>query len=96
MQSQKKRQRDEWVRIEEIEVEERDIVIEYGERRSMIELSTTFKRHLHKPWELNVIVKLLGKTMVYEVISERLKTLWGASHPFRFIDLNNDFFLVQY
>lgn len=43
-----------------------------------------------------VVVKLLGKSIGYEALCNRLEALWGGSQGFSVIDLENNFYLVWF
>ncbi|KAH9685608.1 DUF4283 domain-containing protein [Citrus sinensis] len=51
---------------------------------------------LVKPWRTAVVIKLLGRTIGYKVLCNRLESLWSGSQGFTVIDLENDFFLVKF
>lgn len=81
--------------LKKIDVEG-DIVVEYIDGRSHIELSITFKEKLQKPWELSVIMKLFGRQSGYKVLCAWLKSIWLTSKPFHVTDLKNNFLLVKF
>ncbi|KAJ8773828.1 hypothetical protein K2173_008291 [Erythroxylum novogranatense] len=85
----------EWPEESIPEVEEGDIIRVPGIYGKALELSSTFKNRLDKNWEHAVIVKLLVRQIGYRLLHNRLKLLWNLSGPFKIIDLENDFFLVN-
>lgn len=85
-----------WAQVEEIDIEESDIVVQQGNSGPTIELSLAFKDKLHKPWEKSVVVKLLGRSVGYHALCVCLNMLWLLTKAYRVIDLENDFFLIQF
>ncbi|KAJ4840914.1 hypothetical protein Tsubulata_001110 [Turnera subulata] len=49
-----------------------------------------------KRWELAVVVKVMGRSVSYQVISEKLRSMWLPNGHMKVIDLDNDFFLVRF
>lgn len=58
--------------------------------------SISFSQQLAKPWMNAVVVKLLGRSIGYEALCNRLEALWGGSQGFSVIDLENNFYLVWF
>lgn len=61
-------------------------------------ISFSQKVHLQlvKPWESIVVMKLLGRSIGYKVLCNRLEALWNMSYDFSVIDLENNYFLVRF
>ncbi|KAJ8772224.1 hypothetical protein K2173_027401 [Erythroxylum novogranatense] len=85
-----------WMSMDEVDFEEGDINIVDKGKGPDIELSEPFKLRLQKPWDQSAILKVLGRSVGYRTLCARLKMLWKDAKPFRLIDLENDFFLVQF
>ncbi|KAJ4842474.1 hypothetical protein Tsubulata_001829 [Turnera subulata] len=84
-----------WDFEDEVECEEGDIIFVEGEYDLEIDLSDAFQRHLDKPWQKAVIIKLLGLTIGYKALCSRLNSLWKPKGAVRVIDLVNDFYIVR-
>ncbi|KAJ1410078.1 Ribonuclease H domain [Sesbania bispinosa] len=54
------------------------------------------KKCLCIPWKRAVIVKLLGKKIGLRLLQTRLSKLWQTTSSMEVIDLENDYFLVQF
>lgn len=54
------------------------------------------KKQARKPWQLSVIMKLVGKTIGYHYLLRYLHTLWRPLYSFSLIDLPNRFFIVKF
>lgn len=79
-------------REEDLEFEQEDVVIE---NRGLLP-SISFSQQLAKPRMNAVVVKLLGRSIGYEALCNRLEALWGGSQGFSVIDLENNFYLVWF
>lgn len=73
-----------------------DVVIETGGHMPSIAFSQRVQDQLVKPWKATVVIKLLGRSVGYKVLCNRLESLWNRSQGFSVIDLENDFFLVKF
>lgn len=49
-----------------------------------------------KPWEDSVIVKLLGKTLGFFTMRDRLQVLWKPSGDIDLVDIGHGFFMVKF
>ena len=83
-------------REEDLEFDTKDVTI--SEKGSIPSISFSKKIHaqLVKPWMNAVVVKLLGRTIGYRALWNRLNDLWKMSQGFSVIDLENNFFLVRF
>ncbi|XP_015380884.1 uncharacterized protein LOC107174472 [Citrus sinensis] len=83
-------------REEELEFDPEDVVI--SERGSIpsISFSEKIQAQLRKPWRNTVVVKLLGRTLGYRALCNKLNEVWKTTQGFSVIDLENDFFLVKF
>lgn len=79
-----------------MEFDTEDVTI--SEKGSIPSISFSKKIHaqLVKPWMNAVVAKLLGRTIGYRALCNRLNDLWKMSQGFSVIDLENDFFLVRF
>lgn len=48
------------------------------------------------PWKDALVVKLLGKSIGYNTMKDRLTRLWKLSAGFEILDIGNDFFMVKF
>ncbi|XP_028085909.1 uncharacterized protein LOC114286879 [Camellia sinensis] len=60
-----------------------------------VSLSKEEKRRLRLPWRNALIVKLLGKSVSFPFMCDRLQQMWGAMGDVKVVDLGSDFFLVR-
>ncbi|KAJ4824186.1 hypothetical protein Tsubulata_011923 [Turnera subulata] len=81
---------------EEVECSPGDIIVEYGPCGPSLDLSADFKERLAKKWELAVVLKVMGRSISYRVISAKLRSMWLPTGHIKVIDLDNDFFLVRF
>ncbi|KAJ7954456.1 Zinc ion binding,nucleic acid binding-like protein [Quillaja saponaria] len=51
---------------------------------------------IRKPWRNALIVKLLGKSLSYNYLLDRLKQRWNTKGEFKFIDIGCDFYIVKF
>lgn len=62
--------------------------------------SISFSQKIHvqliKPWQYTVVIKLLGRSIGYRALYNRLGALWSLTLEFSFIDLENEYFLVSF
>ena len=60
-----------------------------------IKFSNRVKCILARSMECSVVVKLLGRTIGYKVLFNRLTALWKPSGEILITDLDNGYFLVN-
>lgn len=46
-------------------------------------ITTEGKKEARKPWKLNVIIKLVGRTIGYHHLLQRLQAMWRPQQSFR-------------
>ena len=80
----------------DIDIDIRDVVIEREGFLPAISFSQKVHSQLVKPWESTVVVTLLGRSIGYKVLCNRLEALWNMSYDFSVIDLENNYFLVRF
>ncbi|KAK9181228.1 hypothetical protein WN944_024365 [Citrus x changshan-huyou] len=78
-------------REEDLEFDIEDVTISEKESIPSISFSKNIHAQLVKPWMNAVVVKLLGRTIGYRALCNRLNDLWKMSQGFSVID----FFLVS-
>ena len=54
------------------------------------------KSCLRKPWRRTLIIRLLGRSIGYNFLLRKLKTIWTPTASFELITLDNGFFLVRF
>jgi len=67
-------------------------------RRRRRVLRWKYKARPRKPYELAIVVRILGHTVRDTTLCTRLKskTIWNRAKPFKVIDPRNEFFLAQF
>jgi hypothetical protein len=50
---------------------------------------------LCNPWKEALVIKLLGKNVGYNMMKDRLKTLWKLTGGFEIMDVDNGFYMVK-
>ncbi|KAH1055673.1 hypothetical protein J1N35_033738 [Gossypium stocksii] len=61
-----------------------------------VEVDREWKRTLRKPWRNALIIKLLGKSISYSALIQRLTTMWNLDEDFDCIDLGHGFYVVKF
>ncbi|OMP01056.1 hypothetical protein CCACVL1_03183 [Corchorus capsularis] len=61
-----------------------------------ISLSDRFKAHIRRKWVRCLIVKLLGRSISYKVLYDRLQKLWQLKGEITLVDLDMGYFLVRF
>lgn len=51
---------------------------------------------LCEPWRDALVVKLLGKTLGYKVMRDRLQSVWKPQGGFDILDVDNGYFMVKF
>lgn len=62
----------------------------------MVMLNDKLFDTLCEPWRDTLVVKLLGKTISYVVMKERLQHLWKSQGGFEILDVDNIYFMVKF
>ena len=62
----------------------------------IIPISKEKQKELCKPWRSALIVKLLGKRISMHFLHARLLKLWNLFGGFKFINVENDYYLVRF
>ncbi|XVF15304.1 hypothetical protein REPUB_Repub09cG0139700 [Reevesia pubescens] len=58
-------------------------------------ISADEHKELCAPWRKMLIIKVLGKSVGFNFLWNRLKQIWRLEEDFSLVDLGNDFFLVR-
>lgn len=61
----------------------------------LVTLDDKYYQNLCTPWKEVLVVKLLGKTVGYNVMKERLKKLLKLSRGFDIMDIDKGYFMVK-
>lgn len=64
--------------------------------KPMVHISESVFEGLCAPWEDALVIKLLGKTIGYQTMRDRLTRIWKLSAGFELMDIGNDFFMVKF
>ncbi|XVF07510.1 hypothetical protein REPUB_Repub06bG0145300 [Reevesia pubescens] len=59
-------------------------------------LSKEEKKRIRSPWRNTLIVKLLGRSIGYTYLCNRVKQLWSLTGAFQAVDLDNDFYCFRF
>ncbi|XP_073015397.1 uncharacterized protein [Primulina eburnea] len=62
----------------------------------VIKLSKEEKNRLRAPWRQTLIVKVLGRSIGYNYLLRRIKTLWKPKSLIDLVALENDYFIVRF
>ena len=57
-------------------------------------ISDKYLARMDEQLEKAVVVKLMGRSMGYKMLCNRINILWKPAVKYRVIDLENDFFIV--
>ncbi|KAL7193036.1 hypothetical protein ACSBR2_024786 [Camellia fascicularis] len=61
-----------------------------------IPLPKKLLQKIRKPWESALIIKLLGKSIGYNMLCTRVKNIWGLQDEFNAINLGCNYFLFKF
>ena len=64
--------------------------------KPVISLPPKLVKKLHRQWKNSLIVKLLGRTIGYKMLKQRVQILWGLQGDFDLIDLEEGFYLIKF
>ncbi|XP_019193094.1 PREDICTED: uncharacterized protein LOC109187360 [Ipomoea nil] len=82
--------------VEEIDsdddMEEDGVTFDYP----VIRVTKEEKERLRCPWRRSLIVKVLGRSVGYSYLLQRLQRMWKTEAAFELIALNHDYFLVKF
>ncbi|CAN1732122.1 hypothetical protein LINPERHAP1_LOCUS1478 [Linum perenne] len=77
-------------------VGEKDIVSIIFDGVQAIQLSPEFKKKLCHPWSKSVVVRLVGKSIGYSFMCNRLRSMWKPQGNMQVIDVDMDCYLVRF
>ncbi|MBA0648547.1 hypothetical protein Goklo_016247 [Gossypium klotzschianum] len=81
---------------EEFVLLEGDMVKSIVNGITTINFSYRIKKILVKEMEKTVVLKLLGRSISYVALHNRISSLWRPSKPFSLMDIENVYFLVKF
>lgn len=70
--------------------------LQYEEGIPSIKVSAAEKKRLSRPWKNAKIVKLLGRSIGYNILLRKLQSLWQPKGQMTVVDLGEDFYLVKF
>lgn len=73
-----------------------DMVISSDDLGPSITLSENIESKLQVPWRFTVIVKFLGRDIGYNLLCNKIQSLWKPSCIPKVIDMKNGFYLVKF
>ncbi|KAE8656392.1 hypothetical protein F3Y22_tig00117001pilonHSYRG00005 [Hibiscus syriacus] len=82
-----------------IEVEEEDSDEEEdceGNDIPTIKIPQELKEKMRKPWRKTLIIKILGRTVAYKTLINRVTNLWKLEGEFECIDLSYGFYAIKF
>ncbi|XP_016706938.2 uncharacterized protein [Gossypium hirsutum] len=82
--------------LEDIEVQEGDVKTKVISGIPSIIFSERVHKFIEKKMAKTVVIKLLGRKITFNAILNIIKTLWKTKSPFQLMDLENDYYLVQF
>ncbi|XP_017635607.1 uncharacterized protein LOC108477588 [Gossypium arboreum] len=80
---------------EDLEIMEANIKISLEGPYPEIFFSDRVPEILDKSMDLTVVVRLLGRTIGYKALLNRIQTLWKLVRSFQVIDIDNDYYLSR-
>ncbi|CAL1387603.1 unnamed protein product [Linum trigynum] len=78
-----------------VPVGEHDIISGSFNGEPKLRISEGFKVKLSGPWQRTLVVRLLGKSIGYKTLCNRLKALWRPSGHMEVFAMDRDYFLVK-
>ncbi|XVF28970.1 hypothetical protein REPUB_Repub15cG0079400 [Reevesia pubescens] len=83
--------------VEEKEVEsDDDEDILHDDGIPIVKIPASLKKSLRDPWRSTLIIKLLGKSITYNVLLHKVTQLWKLGGEFELIDLGYGFYAVKF
>ncbi|KAA3469259.1 LINE-1 reverse transcriptase isogeny [Gossypium australe] len=61
-----------------------------------IDFSERIQQILFKEMELTIVIKLLGRSIGYGALLNRISSLWNPSKPFHLMDIENGYYLAKF
>lgn len=73
------------------------IVHEHGNRLlPKVTLDKSIFNELCNPWKDSLVIKLLGKSIGYHMMKDKLKKVWKPAGGFDILDVDNGFYMVKF
>ncbi|MBA0849757.1 hypothetical protein Goshw_020312 [Gossypium schwendimanii] len=82
--------------LEDIEVQEGDVKTKVISGIPSIIFSKRVHKFIEKKMAKTVVIKLLRRKITFNAILNIIKILWKTKSPFQLMDLENDYYLVQF
>ncbi|MBA0792766.1 hypothetical protein Gohar_017238 [Gossypium harknessii] len=82
--------------LEDIEVQEGDVKTKVISGIPSIIFFERVHKFIEKKMAKTVVIKLLGRKITFNAILNIIKILWKTKSPFQLMDLENDYYLVQF
>ncbi|MBA0706136.1 hypothetical protein Golax_018265 [Gossypium laxum] len=82
--------------LEDIEVQEGDVKTKVISGIPSIIFSERVHKFIEKKMAKTVVIKLLRRKITFNAILNIIKILWKTKSPFQLMDLENDYYLVQF
>lgn len=61
-----------------------------------IKYTKTEKEEMRKPWSQTLIIKVMGRSVGYNYLLNRIRTLWRPKNLMELMAINDDYFLVRF
>ncbi|KAL4298357.1 hypothetical protein GQ457_12G026760 [Hibiscus cannabinus] len=81
---------------DDIDLLEDDVSIDESEGIPFIVFSDRVQSLALKSMDYTLVVKVLGRRVGYNVLQNRIYSIWKPSHPLKLIDIENAYFLVKF
>ena len=59
-------------------------------------IANEYLQHLYQPWKDALILKLLGKSVGFRLMQDRLKNIWKLNGGFELRDIGHGFYMVKF
>ncbi|KAA3464499.1 Pyridoxal-phosphate-dependent serine hydroxymethyltransferase [Gossypium australe] len=81
---------------ENFELQDEDVTTEIVNEIRSITFADCVHRFIEKEMALSVMIKLLGRKIVFNTLLNQVSILWNIMGQFQLMDLENDFYLVRF
>ena len=78
------------------DIDEEETTKELRQGMVAIKLSKDTKRRIRKPWSKAIIMKLVGRSVSFSYMQNKLNQLWKPEGRMDCVDLSYGFFLIQF
>lgn len=78
------------------DLSDNEVMEESDQNRPSIRITTELKRRLRKPWRNEIIVKLIGRSIGYNMLCSKVRNLLRLQGDFEVLDLSYDFDFVKF